>query len=94
MTKTEMIKEVCSRVENVNQAKVDEILSAYADTVKETLTQDKDEKVPLPGIGNFSAKHVPEKSGVVQLGSNKGSTWHKEAHDELKFTISKSVKQL
>lgn len=92
MTTAEMIKEVSSRVENVNQTKVDEVLAAYADVVTETLAKNKDEKITLPGLGTFSVKHVPERSGVAALAG--GKAWTKPAHDEIQFKITKSVKEL
>lgn len=92
MSKAEMIKEVSSRVENVNQTKVDEVLVAYADVVTETLTKNRDEKITLPGLGTFSVKHVPERSGVAALAG--GKAWTKPAHDEIQFKITKSVKEL
>lgn len=94
MTKNEMIKNVADSVDGVSQKDVDAVLAAYVDVVKDSLTKDKDEKVTLPGIGAFSVKHVPERTGVVQLGESKGSTWTKPAHDELVFKIAKSVKEL
>ena len=93
MTKNEVLKKV-SELSGVTQKQVDAVIAAYAEVVIETLTNDKTEKVPLIGIGNFTAKHVDEKSGIVQLGENKGSTWHKDAEDQLAFKISKSVKTL
>lgn len=94
MNKTEMIKNVADRVEGVSQKDVETVLAAYIDVVKDTLAKDKNEKVTLPGIGAFSVKHVPERSGIVQLGESKGSTWTKPAHDELVFKIAKSIKEL
>lgn len=94
MNKTEMIKNVADRVEGISQKDVDAVLAAYVDVVKNTLTKDKDEKITLPGIGTFSVKHVPERTGVVQLGESKGSSWTKPAHNELVFKIAKSVKGL
>lgn len=94
MNKTEMIKNVSDRVDGVSQKDVDAILSAYVGVVKDALVKGKDEKVTLPGIGAFSVKHVPERTGIVQLGESKGSTWTKPAHDELVFKIAKSVKEL
>lgn len=94
MNKTNLIKNVADCVEGISQKDVDAVLAAYVDVVKDTLTKDKDEKVTLPGIGAFSVKHVPERSGIVQLGESKGSTWTKPVHDELVFKIAKSVKEL
>ncbi len=92
MTKAEMIKEVSSRVENVNQTKVDEVLAAYADVVIETLAKNKDEKITLPALGTFSVKYVPERSGIAALAG--GKAWTKPAHDELQFKIIRSAKEL
>lgn len=92
MTKAEMIKEVSSRVENVNQIKVNEVLEAYAEVVTETLANNREEKIALPGLGTFKVKHVPERSGVAALAG--GKAWTKPAHDEIQFKISKSVKEL
>lgn len=94
MTKNEMIKNVADCVEGFSQKDVDAILAAYVGVVKDTLAKDKDEKVTLPGIGAFSVKHVPERTGVVQLGESKGTLWTKPAHDELVFKIAKSIKEL
>lgn len=94
MTKNEMIKNVADRVEGVSQKDVGTVLATYVDVVKNILAKDKNEKVTLPGIGAFSVKHVPERTGVVLLGESKGSTWTKPAHDELVFKIAKSIKEL
>lgn len=94
MNKTEMIKNVADHVDSISQKDVEAVLAAYVDVVKDILVKDKDEKVTLPGIGAFSVKHVPERTGVVQLGESKGSSWTKPAHDELVFKIAKSVKEL
>lgn len=94
MVKNDVLRSVAGKLEGCSQKDVEAVLSAYAEVVIETLTNDKTEKVPMIGIGNFTAKHVDEKSGIVQLGENKGSTWHKDAEDQLVFKVSKSVKTL
>ncbi len=94
MTKAEMIKEVSSRVENVNQTKVDEVLAAYADVVIETVTKNKDEKITLPGLGTFSVKDVPERRGKILLGDRAGEEYVVAAHKEPKFKMSKNFKNI
>ena len=96
MTKDLLLKEVAERSTDIVDAKitkkqVEAVIAAYVDCVTENLTADKTEKIPLPGIGSFTAKHVAEKSGVSSLN---GKAWHTDAHDEVKFTVSKSVKTL
>lgn len=93
MNKIDMIKNIASEADVTNKV-AEAVMDAYGKFVIGALNENRDEKITLPGLGAFSIKHVPEKSGIVQLGSNKGSEWHKDAHDELKFTISKSAKTL
>ena len=100
MTKDLMLKEVSERATDIvategkkfTKKEVAAVIKAYVDCVVENLTNDKTEKVTLPGIGTFSVKHVAEKSGVAALAG--GKAWTVPAHDEIKFTISKSVKTL
>ena len=91
MVKNDMIKLVASEAEVTNKV-AETIMDAYGKFVLGVLNENRDEKVPLPGIGTFSVKHVAERSGVAALTG--GKEWTKPAHDELKFTISKSVKGL
>lgn len=91
MNKIDMIKSIASE-SNVANKVAEAVIDAYSKFVFGVLTENKDEKIPLPGIGTFSVKHVAERSGVSALSG--GKEWTKPAHDELKFTISKSVKGL
>lgn len=91
MNKVDMIKAIASETEVANKV-VEAVIDAYGKFVIGALSENKDEKIPLPGIGSFSVKHVAERSGIAALAG--GKEWTKPAHDELKFTISKSVKTL
>ena len=91
MNKIDMIKTVASEAEVTNKV-AEAVIDTYGKFVLGTLHENRDEKVPLPGIGSFSVKHVAERSGVAALAG--GKEWTKPAHDELKFSISKSVKEL
>lgn len=91
MNKVDMIKAVASESEVTNKV-AEAVIDAYGKFVLGALSENKDEKVPLPGIGTFSVKHVAERSGVAALAG--GKEWTKPAHDKLKFTISKSTKKL
>ncbi|WP_313069801.1 HU family DNA-binding protein [Lacrimispora sp.] len=93
MNKTDVLKNIAETTE-LSQKNVDDVLAAYANLVKETLTSNKDEKITLPGLGAFSVKHVGERNGIVQLGDKKGSTWTTPEHDEIRFKISGSVKEI
>lgn len=91
MNKVDMIKAVASEAEVTNKV-AEKVIDAYGKFVLGVLSENKDEKIALPGLGTFSVKHVAERSGVAALAG--GKEWTKPAHDELKFTISKSVKTL
>lgn len=91
MVKNDMIKAVASEAAVTNKI-VEAVMDAYGKFVIGVLNENRDEKIPLPGIGSFSVKHVAERSGIAALAG--GKEWTKPAHDEMKFTISKSVKEL
>lgn len=91
MNKIDMIKAVASEAEVTNKV-AEAVIEAYGKFVLGALNENRDEKISLPGLGTFSVKHVAERSGVAALAG--GKEWTKPAHDELKFTISKSVKGL
>ncbi len=93
MNKIDIIRNVASEA-NIDKKVVSAVLDTYGKFVLDALKENRDDRIVLPGLGAFTVKHVPEKSGIVQLGATKGSEWHKDAHDELKFTVSKSVKQM
>lgn len=100
MTKDLMLKEVAERASDIMEAEnrkftkkeINAFLQAYTECVIDNLVDDKTEKIPLPGIGTFTVKHVAEKSGVAALAG--GKAWTVPEHDEIKFTITKSVKTL
>ncbi len=91
MTKNEMIKNVASEADVTNKV-AESVIDAYGKLVLGVLDENRDEKFPLPGLGTFSVKHVPERSGVVALAG--GKAWIKPAHDELQFKIMRSAKEL
>lgn len=91
MNKIDIIKAVASEAEVTNKV-AEAVMDAYGKFVLGVLNENRDEKIMLPGLGAFSVKHVAERSGVAALAG--GKEWTKPAHDELKFTISKSVRGL
>lgn len=91
MNKVDMIKAVASEAEVTNKV-AETVIDAYGKLVLGVLSENKDEKISLPGLGTFSVKHVAERSGFAALAG--GKEWTKPAHDEICFKISKSVKEL
>lgn len=70
------------------------VIEALAEVVMETLREDKNEKITIAPLGSFKVKEVPERSGKVMMGANKGETWTTPAHSEITFKMSKSVKTI
>lgn len=101
MKKAELLKEVVVRATDIfeendidkklSQKELDLILKAYSDCVLDNLNKNKEEKIPLLGIGAFTAKHVAERTGTSALS---GEKWSTPEHYELKFTVSGTVKTL
>lgn len=73
----------------ISKKMTDAIFQALEKVVTTTLQEDKEEKIPLPGLGSFSARHVSERNGKVN-----GKDFHKDAHDKIVFTVSPSVKEI
>ena len=93
MTKNDFISKIQDTVDfEVAKKDLTQIVDAIGTVVVNTLKEDSDEKVVLPGLGTFKVKHVPERSGVAALAG--GKEWTKPAHDEICFKLSKSVKEL
>ena len=92
MNKTQLVKEITSKVEGATQKDVALILDTFAEVVKDTVVNGDD--VKLTGFLTFYKKHVPAKSGVVQLGDKKGQTWETPEKDEISVKISKSYKTI
>ena len=92
MNKTQMVKEIASRIEGASQKDVALILDTFQEVVRDTVIAGDD--VKMTGFLTFSKKHVPAKSGVVQLGDKKGQAWTTEARDEIAKKISKAYKTI
>lgn len=102
MTKENMLSEVAVRAtdivgeegKRITKKDTTAVIEAFVNCVMDNLKKDKGEKIPLPGIGSFAAKHVESKSGIIQLGDKKGQTWEKPACDQLVFKFSKAAKTI
>lgn len=97
MTKAELLKQITngvSEIAELSQKDVDVVLTAYATVVTESLAENKDETIPLPGLGTFKVKDVNERRGTIMLGERKGEEYVTPAHQEPTFKLSKSVKGL
>lgn len=93
MKKTDLLSLLSSKTE-LRKKDCEDVLKAFAEVVVEKLTDNHKEKIALDGLGTFKVKDVPERSGTVQLGQNKGATWTKPAHSEITFKMSAKVKEI
>lgn len=90
MIKNEIVKEIANKT-GITQKDTDAVLTAFQDVVKENVI--KGEDVKIIGFINFEKITIPAKSGVSKLkGVEKA--WSKDAHDEIKATLSKSYKAI
>lgn len=93
MKKTDLLSLLSSKTE-LHKKDCEDVLKAFAEVVIEKLTEDHSERIALDELGTFKVKDVPERSGTVQLGQNKGATWTKPAHSEITFKMSAKVKEI
>ena len=91
MNKTQLVKEITSKVEGATQKDVALILDTFAEVVKDTVVNGDD--VKLTGFLTFSKKHVPAKSGVSKIGGVE-KPWATEEKDEVSVKISKAYKAI
>ena len=91
MGKNDVYRFVARRIDGCTKADVKTVLDVYVDFIKETLANDPNEVVVLPGIGRFYVKQKPARTGVSNLN---GEAWEKPATNELKFQITSTVKEL
>lgn len=97
MTKLEMIKTVAKKATTnevrYTQADVENILEAYGAVVLDELkgSIDNSEKVPAPGLGNWTTKIQKGREGVSALT---GKAYKTEDKTVLVFKPSASVKVL
>ena len=93
MTKNEMIKKIQEAVEiEIPMKDIDAILKAQEQVVREAVLAN--DEVTIPGIGKVKTKVVPEKTGTVMMGANKGSQWVKPEHKEATIKIASSLKKI
>lgn len=91
MNKSEVFSLVSRRIDGCTKKDVETVLEVYADVVKDVLSNNLDEIVTLPGLGKFTVKQKPAKSGVSNLT---GKAWEKPAKNELIFTVSSASKEV
>lgn len=99
MVKQEMLKKTAAKAtelyvtggleKKVTQKEAEIILTAYSEMIREELTNNREEKVPMINIGDFNVKHTKAKDGEMN-----GVAWHKDAEDHIALNIHKSKKVL
>ena len=92
MTKSELIKSIGTKVEEVNQKEIGAVLDALAEVVVDVVKADDD--VTIPGIGKVSVKTVPERRGKIMMGERKGEEYVVPQHREPKIKLAKSFKEV
>lgn len=93
MNKVELVRSIVEvSTEEVSQKQVNAMLAALETVTREEIK--KDGKVTIPGIGKVKTKIVPERTGTVMMGANKGEKWVKPEHKEATIKIASSLKKI
>lgn len=92
MTKSELIKSIGTKVENISHKDITSVLDALSEVVVDVVKADDD--VTIPGIGKVSVKVVPERRGKIMMGDRKGEEYVVPQHKEPKIKLAKSFKNV
>lgn len=93
MNKVELVRSIVEvSTEEVSQKQVNAMLAALETVIREEIK--KDGEVTIPGIGKVKTKIVPERTGTVMMGANKGEKWVKPEHKEATIKIASSLKKI
>ena len=92
MTKSELIKSIGTKVENISQKDITSVLDALSEVVVDVVKAD--DNVTIPGIGKVSVKTVPERRGKIMLGERKGEEYVVPEHREPKIKLTKNFKEV
>lgn len=93
MNKVELVRSIVEvSTEEVSQKQVNAMLAALETVTREEIK--KDGEVTIPGIGKVKTKIVPERTGTVMMGANKGEKWVKPEHKEATIKIASSLKKI
>lgn len=93
MNKADLVRNIVEvSTEEVSQKQVNAMLTALETVTREEIK--KDGEVTIPGIGKVKTKIVPERTGTVMMGANKGEKWVKPEHKEATIKIASSLKKI
>ena len=93
MNKVELVRSIVEvSTEEVSQKQVTAMLAALETVTREEIK--KDGEVTITGIGKVKTKIVPERTGTVMMGANKGEKWVKPEHKEATIKIASSLKKI
>lgn len=93
MNKTDLVKRIVEvSTEEISQKQVNSMLSALETVVKDAVYNY--DEVNIPGIGRVKSKVVPERSGIIMMGANKGEKWVKPEHRAATIKIASSLKRM
>ena len=91
MTKTDLLREISSRIDGTTQKDIAVVLDVFEQVVVDTLKKDTNETVSFGKLGKFKVKAVPARDGVSAIN---GKPWHTDAHSEITFKMSKTSKNI
>lgn len=93
MNKSEFVKKIAeTSIEEINQKQVNAVLVALESVINDVVLAG--DEVTIPGICKVKSKVVPERTGTILIGENKGKPWTKPEHQEATVKIVSSLKNI
>lgn len=93
MNKAEFVKKIVENsTEEINQKQVNAVLVALESVIQDAVLSG--DEVTIPGICKIKSKVVPERTGTILVGENKGKPWTKPEHQEATVKIVPSLKNI
>lgn len=91
MDSRDVYKYVARKIDGCTREDVKVVLDTYVDFILETLNENRDDWVILPGLGKFMVRHVPERKGISYFTKQEYCT---PAHDVLNFKFKENIVKL
>lgn len=90
MTKQNFITKVTEKIEGMTKKDAALIIDTIGEVITEALVAGDD--ITIPGVGKFSVKEVPERTGTIMMGERKGEKYVTPAHNAPKFKAATTLK--
>lgn len=90
MKKTDFITKVTDKIEGMTKKDAALVIDTIGEVITEALVAGDD--ITIPGVGKFSVKETPERTGTIMMGDRKGEVYVTPAHNSPKFKAATALK--